>query len=43
VQAGVQFLFRFDYSQPDIIALALLAFSHALVLKYPKSSHLFSS
>jgi hypothetical protein len=25
VQAGVQFLFRFDYSQPDIIALALLA------------------
>ena len=25
------------------IALAVLAFSHALVLKYPKSSHLFSS
>jgi hypothetical protein len=28
---------------PQHIALALLAFSHALVLKYPKSSHLFSS
>jgi nucleolar complex protein 3 len=28
---------------PQHIALALLAFSHALVLKYPKSSHLFSA
>ena len=28
---------------PQHIALAVLAFSHALVLKYPKSSHLFSS
>jgi nucleolar complex protein 3 len=28
---------------PQHITLAVLAFSHALVLKYPKSSHLFSS
>ncbi len=28
---------------PQHVALALLAFSHAIVLKYPKSSHLFSS
>ena len=28
---------------PQHMALALLAFSHAIVLKYPKSSHLFSS